>query len=374
MDKLDALLNNAKTIAAHPKTMLKKYMSEGKKVIGCFPIYTPEELIHAAGMIPMGLWGGQINPSVAGQYAPAFTCSIMRSCLELGMLGKYEGLSGALMPMLCDTFRGISSAWRVAVPSIPLVAFIHPQNRDDSGALDFTVAEYNQVKEKLERISGNKITDAALAQTIKIYNEHKAVVGEFLQLANDHLDVIKPSVRHAVMKSSHFMEKSEHTALVKQINEELKKLPVHKWQGKKVVLTGILAEPAEFLDIFAENNIAVVGDDLAQETRQIRTEIPQGDSPLQGLAKQWFELESCSVINDRGGARGKLVTKLAQDNKADGIAVCLMKFCDVEEYDYPMISHNAEQNGLPVLCIDIDQSTQGQEQARTKIQTFAEML
>ena len=72
--------------------------AEGKKVVGCFPIYSGEELVHAAGMIPMGIWGGQVNPSAAGQYVPIFICSIMRSCLEYGMQGKYKGISAVVMP------------------------------------------------------------------------------------------------------------------------------------------------------------------------------------------------------------------------------------------------------------------------------------
>ncbi len=374
MDKLNSLLGQLENVAENPKAMLDKYLKAGKKVIGCFPIYTPTELVHAAGMIPMGLWGGQINPSVAGKYAPAFTCSIMRSCLELGMTGKYKGLSGAVMPMLCDTFRGICGAWRDGVKDIPLVAFIHPQNIDDSGAVEFLRDEYAAVKKMLENIAGAPISEEALNKSIEIYNKHQAVMREFLALANDHLDVITAKVRHNVMKSAHFMEKAEHTALVEEINAELKKLPVHKWQGKKVVLTGVTAEPADFLDIFAENKVAVVADDLGQESRQVRIDIPAGVSALERLAKQWFAREGCSVIHDRAGDRGKLVTKLAKDNKADGVVVCLMKFCDVEEYDYPMIAANAEENSLPVLCVDIDQSTEGQEQARTKIQTFAEMM
>jgi benzoyl-CoA reductase/2-hydroxyglutaryl-CoA dehydratase subunit BcrC/BadD/HgdB len=51
-----------------------------------------------------------------------------------------------------------------------------------------------------------------------------------------------------------------------------------------------------------------------------------------------------------------------------------MKFCDVEEYEYPLIAKAAEAAGLATLCLEIDQSTQDNEQSRTKIQSFAEMI
>ncbi len=361
-------------IAAQPKQMLDRYLAAGKKVIGCFPIYTPEELVHAAGMIPMGLWGGQVSPAVAGQYAPIFTCSIMRSCLEFGMQGNYTGISAAIMPMLCDTFRGISSAWRIGVPNIPLLAFIHPQNREDIGSREFLVGEYEQIKKKLELIGGRVITEQALEESLKIYNSHHAVMREFATVANDHLDLITPRVRHVVNKSSHFMDKSEHAMKVTQLIAALKAMPAHRWTGGKVILTGITGEPDQLLDIFAENNIAVVGDDLAQESRQFRTDIPNGKNALERLAQQWLDRKACSVIHEVSSTRGDLIVDLAKANNADGIVVCLMKFCDVEEYDYPMIVQKAEAAGLPTLCVDIDQSMQDDEQARTRIQSFAEMI
>lgn len=373
MADLKQLLQEMSDVAANPKAVLDKYLSQGKKVVGCFPIYTPQELVHAGGMIPMGLWGGQVNPTVAGRYNPIFTCSLMRSCLEYGMNGVYNGLSCAIMPMLCDTFRGTSGAWRAGVKDIPLVAFIHPQNRTDSGAREFLAEEYDQVRRLLEEHTGGKITDEALERSIEIYNEHAAVIREFVEVANDHLDVITPVVRHNVMKSATFLEKGEHTAKVRAIIAALKQLPVHQWQGKKVILTGITAEPDAFLGIFAENNIAVVGDDLAQESRQYRTPIPEGKTPVDRLAGQWLNRIGCSTVHEEESSRGRMLVEMARRYGAHGVAVCLMRFCDVEEYDYPFISKAVEEAGFHSLCLEIDQSTQNNEQSRTKIQSFAEM-
>ena len=79
MRDVKQILADFKGIADEPRKQLDKYLAQGKKVVGVFPVYTPEELIHAAGMVPMGLWGGQITPTVAGKYNPIYTCSIMRS-------------------------------------------------------------------------------------------------------------------------------------------------------------------------------------------------------------------------------------------------------------------------------------------------------
>jgi len=374
MSDINVLINKFNSIANNPKEVLDKYITEGKKVIGCFPVYTPQPLITAAGMVPMGIWGGQITPTVAGKYNPIFTCSIMRSCLEFGMTGAFNGMSAVIMPMLCDTFRGMSSGWRAGVKDIPIISFIHPQNRLDSGALEFLIEEYKCVQKKLEAISGVKITNATLSATLDLYNIRNVVIREFCDVANDHLDIITPVVRHNVMKSATFLEISETIAMVKELIEELKTQQVCKWTGKKVILTGITAEPEEFLEIFIENKIAVVGDDLAQETRQYRTDYPFGNSAIERLAANWMELKGCSMVYEQDNTvRGQMLVDMAKNKGADCLAVCLMRFCDVEEYDYPYISKMAEEAGLYSLCLEIDQSTQDNGQSRTKIQSYAEI-
>jgi Benzoyl-CoA reductase/2-hydroxyglutaryl-CoA dehydratase subunit, BcrC/BadD/HgdB len=277
------------------------------------------------------------------------------------------------MPMLCDTFRGTSGAWRTGVKDVPLIPFIHPQNRTDSGAREFLAEEYRAVRALLEKHTGCAITDKALETSIEIYNDHSAAMREFAEVANDYLDIITPVVRHNVMKSATFLEKGEHTAKVRAIVAELKKLPAHKWQGKKIILSGITAEPVEFLDIFVENNIAVVGDDLAQESRQYRTPIPAGKTPMERLAGQWLNRFGCSTVHEVRSTRGTMLVDIAKKYGAQGVAVCLMRFCDVEEYDYPFISMAVEKAGFHSLCLEIDQSTQNNAQSRTKIQSFAEM-
>ncbi len=373
MAELQTIMQQFSDIASNPRAVLQRHLDAGKKVAGCFPLYTPEELVHAAGAVPMGLWGGQVTPSLAGKYNPMFTCSIMRSCLEYGMTGVYKGLSCVMMPTLCDTFRGMSAGWPFGVKDIPLVAFIHPQNRTDPGAPAFMTEEYRVVRAQLEQHLGCTISDAALQAAIEVYNGHSALMREFALLANEHLDVVTPVVRHHVFKSATFIPKDEHSRMVCAFMKELRTLPAHAWKGKKVILSGITAEPDSFLELFTENSIAVAGDDLAQESRQYRTPVPAGTDPLQRLAQQWLDRHGCSTVHEVADTRASMLVAMAQQAGAQAVALCLMRFCDVEEYDYPMIANACAANGLYCLSLEIDQSTQDNGQSRTKIQSFAEM-
>ena len=131
----------------------------------------------------------------------------------------------------------------------------------------------------------------------------------------------------------------------------------------------------EVLDILEENQLAVVADDLAQESRQYRTDTPEkGGGALKRLALQWNARYGCSLIHELGKPRGKMLAKMCQETGAQGVISCMMKFCDPEEYDEPYLEADLRKAGIHVMNIDIDPLNHSYEQVRTRVQSFCEML
>ena len=373
MSRVDEILNQLKGIAADPKKAMNDYKEEtGKGAIGIMPLYAPEELVYATGRLPMGIWGGQKAISKARAYLPPFACSIMQQVMELQCSGAYDELEAVVFSVPCDTLNCLSQKWK---GTSPVITFTHPQNRGLESANLFLVEEYKIVKDKLEQIVGAPITNAAIEDAITVYNENRAVMREFVKTAADYPQVVDPVARHAVFKSRMFMDKAKHTVLVKELIEEIKKSEIQPWTGKKVILTGILAEPNEVLDIFKENGLAIVADDLAQESRQIRVDVPSGEAaPLYRLAKVWQNMYGCSVATDTKKIRGKMLMDMKKQTGADAVIVCMMKFCDPEEWDYPVYYKQFEDAGVKNLMIEIDQEANSFEQIRTRVQSFVETI
>lgn len=374
MSKVETILSQLKDIAANPKKALDDYKAEtGKGAVGIMPIYAPEEMVHATGYLPMGIWGAQGKTiSKARTYLPAFACSIMQQIMELQCEGAYDDLSAVLFSVPCDTLKCLSQKWK---GTSPVIVFTHPQNRGLEAANQFLVTEYELVKKQLEAYLGVKITNAALENSIAIYNENRAVMREFVKVAADYPQVIDAVSRHAVFKARQFMLKEKHTALVKELIAEVKAMPVEPWDGKKVVVTGILLEPNELLDIFNEFKLAIVDDDLAQESRQIRVDVLDGEEgPLYRMAKAWQQMYGCSVATDTKKGRGKMLINKTVQTGADAIIVAMMKFCDPEEWDYPVMYREFEEKGIKNLMIEVDQEVSSFEQVKTRLQSFVEML
>lgn len=373
--KLNELISKFEYSSNHPKEMMEGYLKAGKKVIGAFPVYTPEEIVHAAGMVPMGLWGGQVEIDKAKQYYPAFACSIIQSIAELGLRGSYKGLSGVIIPCMCDTLICTTQNWKSGIKDIPMIPFVHPQNRKIEGGVTYLMTEYNHVKDELEKICGHEISEEAMLKSIDVYNENRKAMQEFVELVPTHLNTITPTIRNVVIKSRHFMLKEEHTALVKELNELLKAMPEEKFEGKKVLVTGIILDNKDILEVLEENNIAIAYDNVAQESRQFMTLVPEsGDSAIERLARQWSDLEGCTLAYDPEKKRGSMIVNDVKRLGLDGIIYALMKFCDPEEYDYPVVKDDFDAADIPNLYIEVEQESSNAEQIRTRVQTFVEML
>ena len=374
MSKVEAILSQLKDIAANPKKAMDDYKAEtGKGAVGIMPIYAPEEMVHATGYLPMGIWGAQGKTiSKARTYLPPFACSIMQQVMELQCEGAYDDLAAVLFSVPCDTLKCLSQKWK---DTSPVIVFTHPQNRGLEAANTFLVKEYELVKAQLEHYLGVTITNAALERSIAIYNENRQVMREFVKVAAEYPQVIDAVSRHAVFKARQFMLKEKHTELVKELIAEVKAMPVQPWTGKKVIVAGILLEPNELLDIFNEFGLAIVDDDLAQESRQIRVDILDGEEgPLYRMAKAWQQMYGCSVATDTKKGRGKmLMNKMAQTG-ADAVIIAQMKFCDPEEWDYPVMYREFEERGVKNLMIEVDQEVTSFEQVKTRLQSFVEMM
>ena len=369
------IINEFKAIADNPRKAMDDYKKEtGKGAVGIMPVYCPEEIVHAAGYLPIGMWGAQKKQiSKARTYLPPFACSIMQSVMELQLEGVYDDLEAVIFSVPCDTLKCMSQKWNRPVPAI---VFTHPQNRKiaKDAANVFAREEFNIVKEKLEDILDVHISNKAIKNSIAVYNENRAACREFSDVAAEYAAVVTPSDRHAVIKARWFMEKSRHTALVKELIAALKAEPAPEFKGKKIIVTGIQVEPYDVLDIFQENGFAIVADDLAQETRNFRQDVPDDVDALMALARAWNEFDGCSLATDVNKPKGQMIIDAVKKYGADAVVVCMMKFCDPEEFDYPILLQEFEAAGVKNLYIEVDQESTAFEQVKTRIQTFAEIL
>ena len=374
MASIESQLSAFAEIANNPAAVLDKHLEAGKRVIGVGPYYVPEELVTAAGAVPFGVWGC-VGPSIeAKRYFAPFYCSICQMTLEMGLTHKLDKLSGIMLTGLCDTLRAASQNFKAGVEQVPMIYVSHPQNRKGKAGFDYAVTSYTEVKRKVEESAGAIIADEALAEAIKLHNQWRAAMRYFVKLAGTHPGLVSPSQRVAVINAGYYLEKAEHLAMVNELNGSLEGEIASSDGYKKVVVSGIYEDIPAVTEILEQNKFAIVADDIAKESRAFALQVPESGDPVEALAKAWCAVEGDSVAFDPEKKHIKKVVDLAKENGAAGVVILLAKFCDPEEFDAPLVVAACKEAGIPVVTVEIDQSTETYEQARTQLETFADLL
>ncbi|MCI8608586.1 MAG: 2-hydroxyacyl-CoA dehydratase [Firmicutes bacterium] len=360
----------------HPgKTIMATKKETGKELVGVFPIHTPDEIIYAAGCVPVGMWGGKTEIQLADKYLQSFCCSIMRTNVEYAMRGSYDMLKAVVIPTFCDTLKCIVENMKLAMPKVPTIAMAYPQHRKLKAGMEYTISELQRVRRELEKALKTIITEDSIEEAFAVYEDYRATMREFVEEAAKHPEIITAKKRHLLIKAGEYMDKAIYTKEMKEIVEGLKAEGESAFKGTKVIVTGLLSEPVEALEVFDENNVAIVGDDLSMGSRKWRTPAREDvDDVFMKMAYRIADQEGDTFLYEPDKRKGQMMIDMVKEKGADAVVVMMMKFCDPEEYDYPIYKAELAEAGIPELYLEIDQQLATFEQIRTRVQSFTEML
>lgn len=374
MTEIKNTLEALEKVCLKPEEYLENIRKE-KKIIGCFLPYTPVELIYSMGFHPQILWWYGIETGASSKYLPPFYCYPLKSLLEAGMEGKLDYLSAVLIASLCDSLKAIGQNWKVAVKDIEFIPLVYPQNRDLDCSMDFLKSEFLNIIKILEGKFDCKYDEDKLKETIKLYNERNQKLNKLMDLANKHLDIITPKYRNYINKAGSILDVKDHIKYIDELIAGLEAREGFKSENKKVLLTGIMADSKSLLNAIADSNLDVVSDDLAQESRQYRTEIKEYTSdPLFNLCKKWSDFEGCSMAHSKENERVKIILEKIKENDVDGVIFVNTSFCDPEEYDYPIVKKALDERNIPQIFIESNKENTSNGQIKTRIEAFQELL
>ena len=368
--------------AAEPRRCLEEWLDNGGKAVGCLPYYAPEELVWAAGFLPMAVWGAGLTAYQSKAWFPPHICSLAHTSLELAVRGGYRGLSAVICSPLCDTLRALSQNWRAAVTEIPMLTYTQPQNRDTPYGRELLRSEYRSLYRKLCEISLEQESESALQDSIRIYNASRRERRRFIAFAAQHGALIRTSARCAVLKAAGFRDPETYTARLRELNDALAALPAERNDRIPVVTSGILCDHLKLLELLDDYGYTIVGDDMAAESRAIAGEVPEDwEDGCAALAERFAMLRNDTLLSacgctkmPAGAGREAALAELAQRTGAAAVLLIQQQFCDPEELLAPAAKQALEQAGIPCLILPVDQQTANSGQSATLLETLADIL
>jgi len=261
-----------------------KAASPGRKAIGYMPVYVPREIVHAAGMLPVGILGGgdQLEVIQGDAYYQSYICRIPRSTIELGLTGRLDCLDGMLFPSICDVIRNLSGMWQIMFKDKYVKYFDLPQNYVDTIGGEFYVHEMQQLREDLGRLAGKEITDEQLRASIAVYNENRKAVRELYAYRAEQPWQAPTSELYLVLRAGCVLPPEEHTQLVRAYLAAARAETRPRRDNARVVITGSFCEqpPLSLIKSIEMSGCYVVDDDFQLIQSWLLDEVPLAGDPL----------------------------------------------------------------------------------------------
>ena len=355
-----------------------KQAHPGGRAIGYFPVYVPAELVHAAGMLPVGVFGagGTVDIDHADSRMQSFVCSISRSTLELGLTKRLDVLDGMIFGSICDVARNLSGIWQRNFPGV-MAEYVHyPQNPDSAHALEYYRGELARLSERLAAVAGRPISDDALRASLGAYNRARELVAGLHRLRRDEPWRLTWREAYAILRAGHVLPVEEHAALLERTLPVVRKRDGKRRDGVRVVLEGSFCEqpPPDLLDVIEEAGCYVVEDDLLLGMRWFDRPVPVDGDPLLALARAYLESPvTTSIKHDRRRKGDALLQRVAASG-AEGVIFSAAKFCEPALLDYPLMRAALERAGIPNLAFEFEEKIGAFESVKTQVETFVESI
>jgi benzoyl-CoA reductase subunit C len=357
-----------------------KAASPSRRVVAYMPIYVPRELIHAAGMLPLGILGAGENLEVihGDAYYQSYICRIPRSTLELGITGRLDFVDGFLFPSICDVIRNLSGIWKLLFPKVYVRYFDVPQNYADGIGGEYYMSELRELRDGLATLAGVEITDDALRASIAVYNENRRLVQETYAFRARSPWLAPTSEVYLLMRAGMVLPVEEHNQLLRDYLAAARAEPRPKRDNTRIVLNGVFCEqpPLNLIKAIEMSGCYVVDDDFMLVNHWLLGDVPTAGDPIANLASAFLHrsMETSAKYQPVQELKGKYLLDAVKQTSAEGVIFAAPSFCDPALLERPMLEAALDRVDVPHIGFKYAENSAQMQPVREQAGTFADSI
>lgn len=377
-ESIPALEELAQVNASFPYTdPARRWKENGGKAIGYNCIFIPEEMIHAAGMLPFRVTGNnkELPLDNANVYLYTNTCSYIRSCFELALAGRFDFLDGYLSCSACEGVQRLGEVWS-AYLKIPMLMTVDVPRKINDRCKKFYRDDLEAMKTRLEEFSGAEITDEKLWNSIQLYDQTRQLFRELYEMRRTEAPPIYGAEVMEILNAAVRMPREEFNPLLQRVILELKESGRALTGKTRVMISASVLNNVELIRGVESLGALVVTDDVCTGARYFWEPASQGHGgdPLRALADRALGTGFPCPRTYPPSYRAERILKMVEDWNVNGVIALTMRNCAPYVLDLPMWKFKLEDRGISVLDLDIEYGGSVSGPARIRIEAFVEML
>jgi benzoyl-CoA reductase/2-hydroxyglutaryl-CoA dehydratase subunit BcrC/BadD/HgdB len=250
----------ASEICRNPAATVSRWKTlSGRKAAGCIPIYTPEEVLHAAGMLPVTIWGNEFPASLRNA-PPPFLCSVATGVVSAIRTGKWKEIDAWIFPSTCDTIQNSFEVLFPAEDDGPRFPFVFPASAEPPGAAEYMLDRLEAFREWAGEISGREVSEGALERAVRVYNENRRIFARLEERMTESPGSFSGTEFLTLARAGMTLPKEGHTEILRAALSRPGSPPRNV--RAKMFVTGMMATPT-VMEAMDAAGAAIVGNDLA---------------------------------------------------------------------------------------------------------------
>lgn len=336
----------------------------GKKIVGEFCTYCPEEIYYAFDVLPVRILGSHEVQDVTEPHLFAMFCPFCRDVLAQGLKGKYDYLDGITIGQSCIHLRQAYTSWGIHKNPGWSHYLPMPNHVQSPRAVPFLMGEYEILIKRLEELTGNTITDSDLLRGIAIMNDMRRTMKDIYEFRKRDNPPITGVESMYMTCSQFFTDAREWIPLAREAKKELETRTLDREPGKRLMIVGSENDDLPFLkmvETLGEREsvgATIVIEEHCTTTRYFWNEVDTAIAdPLEAIAERYVMRTPCPSKDWPQRSRLQTILNFAKDFRADGAIVIQQKFCDPHETDIPFVRRFLEDNGIPTYFLEFDVTT-----------------
>ncbi len=353
---------------------VRRWRDADGKVVGHFQVYFPEEIAHAAGILPFKVRGAPVEPTHADSRFGSYLCSILKTSLELVLSGRVE-LDMFVTHPICDAARNLAAVWGRNF-SYPCQILYLPQNANSKHAVHYLRDEYGRLKRTIEVVADGKITDDDLRRSLAVFNDNRALLRDLYRIKRDTPWLISADDAYVLVAIGGLIPREEHNALLRVALPMIAARSIKRQDRIRVVLEGGFCEqpPLDLIRAIGRS-CYVVDDDLLIGLRWIVDDIPTEGDPLFSLAEAYLERSSHSPVqHDLRKPKQKVLLHRITKARAETVIVMGAKMCEPGLEEQVVHTHVLDRNNIPYFVAEFEENMTSFDQLEIQLETFVENI
>jgi benzoyl-CoA reductase subunit C len=361
----------------------RELKQSGRKVIGYLSALCPVEILTASGVVPIRL-KGNVSEAItkADAYMETMICPFVRNVFDTALKGKFEFLDGMVLSHQCDSIDRTFDVWSYDL-GLPYWHFINYPHVTDDPSIEFTNDILRLFVKSLEKLTGQSITDEALANAVRAHNENRRAMRTLYDLRKEDRPRISGTEMMKVMVAAMSLPVDESTALILRVTEEIsKRAPASNGKAARILLVGDQIDDIAIVNAIEGADAFLVMDDLSIGSKMYWGDVDATADPIQGITERYLrKLKFPTTFVSEGNtyaenleARFGHLRQYIKDFNVHGVILFIYKYCDPYGFEVPAMKSFIESVGTPVLYIEDEYSTSSLGRVKTRIEAFLEMI